>query len=99
MFHQRTFFQTHIEQTNCTKNLETIEKGGVKTHVKNLKTMQSKDSLAFLHKRDICINGNYTIYVPQLDKWYCTRCIQNASDLQKKSERESYPTERLFQAA
>ena len=51
---------------------------------KTSKTVQSKDSLIFLHKCDICMNENCTIYVPQLDKWYCASCIQTASDLLKK---------------
>jgi hypothetical protein len=38
----------------------------------------SQDLVIFWHKCDICMNESYTIYIQQLDKWYCVNCIQIA---------------------
>lgn len=33
------------------------------------------------HRCDVCKNDSYTVYILQLDKWYCVDCIQTASKL------------------
>ena len=48
------------------------------------RNISHKASLVFWHKCDICGNGSYAIYIPQLDKWYCVDCIQIACELLNK---------------
>ncbi|MEM2106035.1 MAG: hypothetical protein QXV21_06200 [Candidatus Bathyarchaeia archaeon] len=48
---------------------------------RTLKTVNSKNAIVSWHKCDICKNKAYTIYILQLDKWYCADCIHTACEL------------------
>ncbi|MGB9676150.1 MAG: hypothetical protein ACPL0C_03055 [Candidatus Bathyarchaeales archaeon] len=48
------------------------------------KNLSSNDAaIVSWHKCDICGSEEYTIYVLQLDKWYCVDCIHTACKLVK----------------